>query len=79
MLSGATKAVLLVREQQVRDRQPACADGGRHRFGLCLRHDPVLVALEQDQRARQALGVMDRRAGAVERLRLRVGPTRLSR
>src|SRR5665811_1876385 len=63
---GAPKAVLLALEQQVGDRQALGARGAVHGLGLARRHRLVLGALQQDERARQALGEVDRRALAIE-------------
>ena len=66
---GAAEAVLLAFEQVVVDADALGAQGLDHRFGLVRGHDAVLVALEEDDRAGEAVAGFERRALAVE-----VGP-----
>ena len=48
-------------------------EGGGHHLGLGRGHDLVLQALEEDHRAGQAVGVVDRRPLPVQGLGLRPG------
>ena len=67
---GLAEAVLLARKGDVGDRQLLRPQHGHHRFGLVRRHHAVVETLEEDHRAGEPLGVVQRRARAVERRRL---------
>src|SRR5215211_2116484 len=67
------EAVLLAREGQVGVRDGLGVEGGGHHLGLGRGDDLVLKALEQDDRAGQAVGEVDRRPLPVQRLGLRPG------
>src|SRR5262249_23373376 len=51
------EAVLLAGKQEIADRDLVAAQGIDHALGLIGRHDPVLVALKEDDRALEAFGV----------------------
>src|SRR5581483_10260196 len=67
---GRAEAVLLAREEEVSDRHTPLTELLHHRLGLAWRHDPVLFALEEDYRNRQAIRVKNRRTFAVQILAL---------
>src|SRR5215469_3116064 len=71
-IGGLAKTMLLAREQKEADRHLPAAQGVDHLGSLVWRHDPVLAALEEYHRARQALGMEERRAGAVDGLHRRI-------
>src|SRR5215472_3526220 len=62
------EAVLLTAEQQITDGNALGAQRVHHDLGLAGRHDPVLIALEEDHRPVQPIGVVQRRALAIKRL-----------
>src|ERR1700730_11837885 len=71
-VAAFAKSVLLAGKQEVADRLAPAAERRNHGLGLVRRHDRVLVALEEDHRLRQAIGMEQRRACAIERLLLRI-------
>src|SRR5215831_5448551 len=70
---GLAKSMLLALEWNISDRQPLCFYGGIHHLGLVWRYDLVLQALKQNDRARQAIGEMNRGAPNIEFSPLGVG------
>jgi len=73
MVLGPPKAVLLALEGQAGIGDALGVEGARHLLGLVWRHDQVLQAVQQDHRARELVGVADRRALPVQLGGLRVG------
>ena len=71
-VGGLAEAMLLTREQKIADWCPAVAQRLDHCLSLVRRHYRILVALEEDDGARKALGMKKRRAFAIECLVLRV-------
>ena len=67
---GLAEAVALSLERDVGDRHAALAQRLHHRFRLLGRHHLVVEALEEDHRALQRIGMVDRRACAVDLVRL---------
>ena len=71
---GAAEAVLFAGEQQIADRNAAGAQRVDHHLGLVRRHDAVVGALEEDDRAVAGRSAWSqRRALAVEILALGIG------
>ena len=58
---------------QVGNRHAACLERRDHDLGLCRHDDLVVQTLEEDHRARQAVGVQRRRALRIEALALGPG------
>jgi hypothetical protein len=56
-VGGLAEAMLLTREQEIADWCPAVAQRLDHCLSLVRRHYRILVALEEDHRARKAVGV----------------------
>src|SRR6266508_239474 len=70
---GPAEAVLLALEGQVGVGDALQVEGARHLLGLAGRHHGVLQALQQDHRAGELVGVVDRRALPVQLRGLRIG------
>src|SRR6267154_2695678 len=66
------EAVLFARKQEIADRVALAPQHLHHGFGLIRRNDLVFVALKEDDRLLQSLGMKERRALAVARLLLRI-------
>src|SRR5882757_9795345 len=66
------EAVLFARKQEIADRVALAPQHLHHGFGLIRRNDLDFVALKEDDRLRQSLGMKERRALAVARLLLRI-------
>src|SRR5262245_55197146 len=71
-VGARAEPVLLPGKQEISDRRAAAAQHLDHGLGLIWRHHGIFVALEEDHRAGQTLGMKQRRALAVARLFLRV-------
>jgi len=65
--------VLLAFERQVRERQILGPQRFDHAFSLRRRHHPVFESLEQDHRARQPVGEVDRRPLVIHSPGRRIG------
>ena len=70
----ATEPVALALEREVGVRDRLLGQGGDDRLGLGRGHDPVVEALEDQDRARDPVGEVARRALAVEGGGLRIRP-----
>src|SRR5262249_52297907 len=68
------EAMLLAGEQQITDRYAVVAQRLDHLLGLARWHDPILVALEEDDGSLELLGMLDWRAFAIARRFLRIRP-----
>ena len=62
------------RECDVSERHVPGLQGGNHMFRLGWRHDSIFQALQQNHRARQAIGKVHGRTLAVKLGRFRIGP-----
>ena len=71
--------MLFARKQDIGNRQPFLPEGRHHQFGLIRWDDLVFRALEDDQRTRELLGKMNRRARLIDVLSLRVGSDQIVR
>src|SRR5262249_46210730 len=67
---SAPEAVLLTRERQISHRQSLRLERGHHALGLARRHDAIVEPLEDDDRARQPIDRVNRRALSIELARL---------
>src|SRR5262249_56111264 len=70
----APETVPLGGEGRVGGRQPAGAQRSHHGLRLPRRDDPIVVPLEEDDRGRDPLRRVQRRAGEVEVAPLRIRP-----
>src|SRR3546814_5531751 len=59
-VAGLAKAVRLAFEGHVGNRDSLAAECRDHRLGLVRRHDAILRSLEEDRRAAQPVGMVDR-------------------
>src|SRR5215472_18849764 len=71
-VAGLAEAMLLAREQEIADRIAFAPQRLNHTFCLVRRHDGVLLPLEEDDRLREAIRVIERRALAIARFLLRI-------
>ena len=71
--------MLFARKQHIGDRQPFRPEGRHHQRGLIRRDDLVFRALEDDQRTRELLGKMNRRARDIDVPSFRVGSDQIVR
>src|SRR5262244_237347 len=71
-VAGLAEAMLLAREQEIADRIALAPQRLNHAFRLVRRHDGVLFPLEEDDRLREPIRVMERRALAIARFLLRI-------
>src|SRR6516164_2500301 len=71
-VAGLPEAMLLAREQEIANRITFAPQRLNHTFRLVRRHDGVLLPLEKDDRLREPIRVIKRRALAIARLLLRI-------
>src|SRR5262249_16597301 len=64
--------MLLAREQEIADWIALAPQRLNHAFCLVRRHDGVLLPLEEDDRLREPIRMIKRRALAITRLLLRI-------
>src|SRR5215471_10346141 len=73
-VGGLAKAMLLAREQEIADGVSLASQRLDHDLGLIRRHHGVFGTLKKDDRLRQPIGVIKRRALAIARLHFRKRP-----
>src|SRR5262249_56039670 len=71
-VAGLAEAMLLAREQEIADRIAFAPQRLNHTFRLIRRHDGVLLPLEEDDRLREAIRVIERPPLAIAPFLLRI-------